>query len=198
LLDVPVRILTDPFTAIEKLISEAGLIFAPVKVHPHVFFPLYSMRGGSKRVPEKSGLNQWNTASRPRDPNEIYIPIPAWVHRKFDGFFPPHDGAFELTLPDETTMSAKVCQDNSKALMSNPNSALGKWLLRDVLNLREKELLNYDKLQTIGLDTVMIYKIDNEHFDIDFTRVGSYEKFEVENGENNESETDTTQDQDDE
>jgi len=95
-------------------------------------------------------------------------------------------------------MSAKVCQDNSKALMSNPNSALGKWLLRDVLNLREKELLNYDKLQTIGLDTVVIYKIDNEHFDIDFTRVGSYEKFEVENGENNESETDTTQDQDDE
>jgi len=198
LLDVPVRILTDPFSAVEKLISEAGLIFAPVKVLPHVFLPLYSMRGGAKRVPEKSGLNQWNAAGRPRDPNEIYIPIPAWVHRKFDGFFPPRDGAFELTLPDGTTMSAKVCQDNSKALMSNPNSALGKWLLRDVLNLREKELLNYDKLQTIGLDTVVIYKIDNEHFDIDFTRVGSYEKFEVENGENNESETDTTQDQDDE
>ena len=198
LLDVPVRILTDPFSAVEKLISEAGLIFAPVKVLPHVFLPLYSMRGGAKRVPEKSGLNQWNAAGRPRDPNEIYIPIPAWVHRKFEGFFPPRDGAFELTLPDGTTMSAKVCQDNSKALMSNPNSALGKWLLRDVLNLREKELLNYDKLQTIGLDTVVIYKIDNEHFDIDFTRVGSYEKFEVENGENNESETDTAQDQDDE
>lgn len=198
LLDVPVRILTDPFSAVEKLISEAGLIFAPVKVLPHVFLPLYSMRGGTKRVPEKSGLNQWNAAGRPRDPNEIYIPIPAWVHRKFEGFFPPRDGAFELTLPDGTTMSAKVCQDNSKALMSNPNSALGKWLLRDVLNLREKELLNYDKLQTIGLDTVVIYKIDNEHFDIDFTRVGSYEKFEVENGENNESETDTAQDQDDE
>src|SRR3989344_2726441 len=198
LLDVPVRILTDPFSAVEKLISEAGLIFAPVKVLPHVFLPLYSMRGGAKRVPEKSGLTQWNAAGRPRDPNAIYIPIPAWVHRQFDGFFPPRDGAFELTLPDGTTMSAKVCQDNSKALMSNPNSALGKWLLRDVLNLREKELLNYDKLQTIGLDTVVIYKIDNEHFDIDFTRVGSYEKFEVENGENNESETDTTQDQDDE
>ena len=198
LLDVPVRILTDPFSAVEKLISEAGLIFAPVKVLPHVFLPLYSMRGGVKRVPEKSGLNQWNAAGRPRDPNEIYIPIPAWIHRKFDGFFPPRDGAFELTLPDGTTMSAKVCQDNSKALMSNPNSALGKWLLRDVLNLKEKDLLSYDKLQAIGLDTVVIYKIDNEHFDIDFTRVGSYEKFEVENGENNESETDTTQDQDDE
>ena len=72
--------------------------------------------------------------------------------------------------------------------MSNPNSALGKWLLRDVLNLSECELLTYDKLQAIGLDTVVIYKTDNETYDIDFTRIGSYEKFLVENGENAENE----------
>ena len=105
---------------------------------------------------------------------------------------------FELTLPDRTTMSAKICQDNSKALMSNPNSALGKWLLRDVLNLRERQLLSYDKLQSIGLDTVVIYKINNGHYDIDFTRIGSYEKFEVENGENGGSEMEAMQDQDEE
>lgn len=198
LLDVPVRILNDPFAAIEKLISEAGLIFAPVKVQPHIFLPLYSMRGGAKNVPEKSGLNQWNAAGRPRDPNEIYIPIPAWIHRKFEGLFPPRDQAFELTLPDRSTMSAKVCQDNSKALMSNPNSALGKWLLRDVLNLKERELLTYGKLEAIGLDTVVIYKIDNEHYDIDFTRIGSYEKFEIENGENGTAEAEAMQDQDEE
>ena len=200
LLEVPVRILTDPFEAIEKLISEAGLIFAPVKPQPHVFLPLYSMRGGVKRVPEKSGLNQWNAGGRPRDPNEIYIPIPAWIHRKFEGFFPPRDQAFELTLPDRSTMSAKVCQDNSKALMSNPNSVLGKWLLRSVLDLKEGELLTYDKLQAIGLDTVVIYKVDNEHYDIDFTRIGSYEKFEIENGEDggSEGEAQAIQDQDEE
>jgi hypothetical protein len=141
------------------------------------------MRGGVKHVPEKSGLNQWNAAGRPRDPNEIYIPIPAWIHRKFPGFFPEREVPFELTLPDRNILNAKVCQDGSKALMSNPNSALGKWLLRDVLNLKEKELLTYDKLQAIGLDTVVIYKIDSEHYDIDFTRIGSYEKFEIENGE---------------
>jgi len=188
LLEVPVRILEDPFDQIEKLITEAGLIFAPIKVQPHVFLPLYSTRGGNKKVPEKSGLNQWNASGRPRDPNEIYIPIPAWVHRKFPNFFPPRDQAFQLTLPDRATMSAKVCQDNSKALMSNPNSALGKWLLRDVLNLSERELLTYDKIQAIGLDTVVIYKTDNETYDIDFTRIGSYEKFLVENGENAEEE----------
>jgi len=188
LLEVPVRILEDPFDEIEKLITEAGLIFAPIKVQPHVFLPLYSTRGGDKKVPEKSGLNQWNASGRPRDPNEIYIPIPAWLHRKFPNFFPPRDQAFELTLPDRATMSAKVCQDNSKALMSNPNSALGKWLLRDVLNLPEREMLTYDKLQAIGLDTVVIYKTDNETYDIDFTRIGSYEKFLNENGESGEEE----------
>lgn len=197
LLEVPVRILEDPFDQIEKLITEVGLIFAPIRVQPHVFLPLYSTRGGNKKVPEKSGLNQWNAEPRlnskkgthtPRNPNEIYIPIPAWIHRKFPNFFPPRDQAFELTLPDRATMSAKVCQDSSKALMSNPNSALGNWLLRDVLNLQENEILTYDKLQAIGLDTVVIYKTDNETYDIDFTRIGSYEKFLVENGENAEDE----------
>lgn len=186
LLEVPVRILEDPFDQIEKLITEAGLIFAPIKVQPHVFLPLYSTCGGNKKVPEKSGLNQWNASGRPRDPNEIYIPIPVWIHRKFTNFFPPRDQAFELALPDRATMSAKVCQDSNKALMSNPNSALGNWLLRDILNLREREILTYDKLQAIGLDTVVIYKTDNETYDIDFTRIGSYEKFLVENGENTE------------
>ncbi len=196
LLDVPVRVLDDPFGEIEKLISEAGLIFAPLKVQPHVFLPLYSMRGG-KHVPEKSGLNQWNAGGRDRHVNEIYIPIPAWIHKKFPGFFPDRDTAFELTLPDRSVLTASLCQDGSKALMSNPNQALGKWLLRDVLNLQEKELLTYEKLQNIGLDTVVVYKVDNEHFDIDFTRIGSYENFLIENDEA-EGDADIAEEQDEE
>jgi len=195
LLEVPVRILEDPFSQIDKLIEEGKLIFAPIKVQPHIFLPLYSMRGGVKHVPEKSGLNQWNASGRPRDPNEIYIPIPAWIHEKFPKFFPPRDEAFELTLPDRTAMSAKVCQDNSKALMSNPNSALGKWLLRDIMNLKERELLTYDKLQMIGLDTVVVYKIDSKTYDIDFTRIGSYEGFMIQNGKKADGE-DTEQEED--
>ena len=122
-----------------------------------------------------------SASGRPRDPNEVYIPIPAWLHKRFPNFFPPRDQSFELTLPDRNVMSAKLCQDNSKALMSNPNLALGKWLLRDVLNLRERELLTYQKLQTIGLDSVVVYKIDNERYDIDFTKIGSYERFATDN-----------------
>jgi len=183
LFEVPVKILSDPFDVIEKLISEQGLVFAPIKIQPHVFLPLYSLIGGEKKVSEKSGLNQWNAAGRLRNPNEIYIPIPAWIHKKFPKFFPARDQTFELILPDRNIMNAKVCQDNSKALMSNPNSVLGSWLLHDILNLQEKELLTYDKLESIGLDSVVVYKIDNETYDIDFTRIGSYEKFKFDNGE---------------
>lgn len=181
LLDVPVRILQDPFGEIEKLVSDAGPIFVPIKEQPRVFLPLYSMRGGAKHVPEKSGLNQWNASGRNRGSDETYIPIPAWIHKKFPNFFPPRDEPFELTLPDRNTMSAKVCQDNGKALMSNPNSVLGKWLLRDVLNLNEREILTYGRLQATGLDAVVVYKTDSHTFDIDFTRIGSYENFLAQN-----------------
>lgn len=187
LLKIPVKILEDPFSLIEKLIEKNGLIFSTIKIQPHVFLPLYSMRGG-KNVPERSGLNQWNAGGRTRKINEVYIPIPAWIHKKFPRFFPERDKVFALILPDRTSLSASVCQDGSKALMSNPNTILGKWILRDVLNLKEGELVTYEKLKTIGLDTVVVYKIDNKHYDIDFSRIGSYEDFLVENNKISSSE----------
>ena len=78
-------------------------------------------------------------------------------------------------------MSARVCQEGSKALMSNPNSALGEWLLQSVLNLKEKELLTYGKLEEIGLDSVVIYKTESGKYNIDFTKIGSYEQFRDKN-----------------
>lgn len=192
ILEVPVKILKDPFSTVEKLIKEEGLIFAPIKTQPHIFLPLYSVRGGVKSVQPRSGLNQWNAKPRfnrskgtytPRNLNELYIPIPAWIHRKFPNFFPARDKAFELMLPDRKSVVASICQDGGKALMSNPNEELGKWLLRDVMNIPNGELLTYEKLEKIGLDTVVVYKIDHEHYDIDFTSIGSYERFKEENDE---------------
>lgn len=180
---IPIRMMGDPIVQIEKLVNEAGPIFTPVKKQPHVFLPLYSMKGG-QHVPLSSGLNQWNANGRKRKPNEVYIPVPAWVHKKFKGFFPSSkDIVFELTLPDRTIMKASMCQQGLKALMSNPNTDLGKWILRDVLNLKEKEIVDYKKLQSIGLDTVVVYKVDKNTYDIDFAPIGSYEKFLSENGE---------------
>ncbi len=179
LLDFNVDILENPFKALENLfkVEEISLSSQQLRETDHIFLPLYSVRGGEKNVPERSGLNQWNAAGRTRDPNEVYIQIPAWIHQVYPDFFPPRDTAFTLLLPDKTEMSAKVCQENSKALMSNPNSALGQWLLRNVLNLAEWELLTYSKLERIGLDSVVIYKTEDGRYDIDFTKEGSYEEF---------------------
>ncbi len=179
LFTVPVEILNDPFEALEGLLKAENtkLIFAPLKSSLHVFLPLYSSRGFTKNVPERSGLNQWNAGGRDRGFEEVYLPIPAWIHKEYPDFFPGRDVPFTLVLPDGSEMSAKVCQDGSKALMSNPNSALGKWLLRDVLNLKEGELLTYTRLEEVGLDSVVIYKAGENRYDIDFTKIDSYETF---------------------
>jgi hypothetical protein len=185
LLDFNVDILDDPFDSLEKFLhgeEEVALAHGEPAEGEHIFLPLYSVSDGEKIVKEKSGLNQWNAAGRPRNPNEVYIQIPAWIHKTYPGFFPARDTAFSLILPNGKEMSAKVCQDGSKALMSKHNADLGQWLLRDVLNLKEGELLTYDKLQGIGLDSVVIYKNDDGRYDIDFTKLGSYESFKNEGG----------------
>lgn len=126
----------------------------------------------------KSGLNQWNAGGRKRHPDEVYIPIPSWIYNQFQGFFPPRDQPFNLILPSKKQLVAKICQDNSKALMTNPNQDLGKWLLRKLLKLKEFELLTCQKLEEIGIDSVKITKIDNQNFEIDFKKLGSFEEFE--------------------
>ena len=62
----------------------------------------------------------------------------------------------------------KICQDNGKALMSNPNKALGKWILRDVLSLKEGEVLTYQKLKELGIDSILITK--GKNYSINFIK----------------------------
>ncbi len=189
LLEIPVSILNDPYTLLEGLLIQEqalGLTFTPIDADlDHVFLPLYSVRKSygveGPQVQEKSGLNQWNASGRERNANEVYIPIPSSIHKIFPNFFPPRDTHFNLQLPNKENLIAKVCQDGSKALMSDPNKALGQWLLRDVLRLQEGELLTYQKLQDIGLDSVVIYKMNEGNYRIDFARLGSYEKFQIDN-----------------
>lgn len=182
LLEFDARIIKDPFEALEKILSLPAdkLVFSPLRESEHVFLPLYSTRK-EKNVPKRSGLNQWNAKGRPRHPNEVYIPIPAWIHSKFPGFFPLRDTNFDLLLPDRRKLKAKVCQENSKALMSDPNQALGEWILRKILKLKAGELVTYEKLEEIGLDSVVVYKINESTYDIDFTKIGSYKEFEQNN-----------------
>ena len=73
-------------------------------------------------------------------------------------------------------LSAKVCQADGKAIMSNPNYELGKWLLRDVFELPEGTLVTYEMLEKFGVDSVVFTKIDDRIYKIDFTNIGTYEE----------------------
>jgi|GEM_PF-1907484 len=70
----------------------------------------------------------------------------------------------------------KVCQQGGKAIMSNPNKDLGKWILRDVLKIPEKKVVKYKDLLEIGIDSVVFEKFDN-FYKLDFQKIGSYEFF---------------------
>lgn len=179
--EISVKIADDPYKLLED--SFRDFYFVPEQqnlIVDTIYLPLYSEKGYSKHVQEKSGLNFWNAGGRSRKSNEVYIPIPKAVNKKYPGFFPSRDKEFMLRIPDGSPpLKAKVCQDSDKALMTNPNSALGKWLLRDILGLKEKEHLTYPMLEEIGIDSVQIDKLVDGTYTINFKELGAYEEFKL-------------------
>ncbi len=128
---------------------------------------------------DRSGVNQWNAGGRKRDIGEVYIPIPIFIHKEYPDFFPKRDNPFKLEIPTGELFEAKVCQDNSKALMTNPNKALSDWLLRKVLQLKEGELATIEKLDRLGFDSIIITKHKKEEFKIDIMKTNTYRKFKT-------------------
>ena len=189
-----VEIMDDPYTCLMNLMPGAitetvAEYIAPPPVvanENQICLRLYSTKpNGTKYVAEKSGLNQWNGARfvrrtgeyKPRDPNELYIPYPAEDRRNTVGFFPDRDTIFNLRLPDGSEIPAKICQDDGKAIMSNPNNLLGEWLLRNVFELQEGTLVTYEMLQRFGIDSVIFTKHGDLNYSVDFAEIGTYEQF---------------------
>ena len=181
---LPIEIIEDPYTLLLELFENKELKPATdklVKGQNFVILPLYSTRNKDKKeVAKKSGLNQWNAEGRKRNFGEIYIPIPSELHKKYQNFFQKRDHYFNLQIPTGEIFSAKLCQENSKALMTNPNKALSDWLLRKVLQLKEGELATIEKLDKLGFDSVIILKTDNDHFKIDIMKTDTYNEFNTE------------------
>lgn len=157
-----------------------------VSVMEQVVLPLYSTKSSIlKTVPEKSGINQWNAGGRQRTFGEAYIPIPSLIHKLKPGFFPPRDQKFELHLPSGEIVSAKVCQDGSKALMSDPNTVLCNWLFSTIdgsysyaeSRMPRHKPYTYDDLARVGKDSVVVRKLDENVFELEFAPVGSFEEF---------------------
>ena len=153
---------------------------------PRICLRLYTFtKKHGKTVAEQSGLNQWNGyrknsktgAKKKRNINELYIPYPAPDRRRNEGFFPERGKKFQLTLPNGVTIPAKVCQDDGKAIMSNPNNLLGKWLLRDVFELPENTIVTYEMLEQFGIDSVIFTKHSDTEYSVAFSEIGTYEEF---------------------
>lgn len=160
-----------------------------------IYLPLYSDRDNT--VHQKSGLNAWNAASknpnspnpRPRPSDEVYIPIPIWIHQLFPHFFgfdaldPNQQDAtinnFKLHSP-VGVWNAIITQENSKGLETNPQSDLGKWLLRDVLKLKYDTVLTMDMLNKKGIDSVKITKIDETNFSIEIAPFNKFNQWKDE------------------
>jgi len=155
----------------------------------YVVLPLYSVRRGSKEVPEKSGLNQWNAAGRPRKFGEAYISVPIDIHKNCKGFF-PLGSKFKLFLPNtKEPAEASLCQSGYKALMTKPNDELCKWIFKVIdpkfsLSMYNKAPsrapYSYSDLETAGFDAVRVSKLKNQNrsgFEIQFEPIGAYEDF---------------------
>lgn len=183
---IPIKLISDPLSWVARYIGSSdepqtaerwGTYGADYR---SIVLPLYSVQGGTRHVPPKSGLNQWNASGRNRNVDEVYIPVPIAVHKNCDGFFPNNTtDRFQLELPSGEVLEAKLCQGGAKGLMSNPNKNLGRWLLRDVLRLRPGTLANIDQLNTIGIDSVLVTKKSDKLYRLDFARSGSYEDFQA-------------------
>ena len=181
-----VEIMDDPYTCLMNLMPgvTAETVATQVISQPvvpkenQICLRLYSTKSdGTKFVAEKSGLNQWNARGRKRHPDEVYIPYPAEDRERTCGFFPDRDTVFDLSMPDGTVIPAKVCQQDNKAIMSNPNKILGGWLLRNVLELQEGTLVTYEMLERFGIDSVIFTKHGDLNYSVDFAEIGTYEQF---------------------
>ena len=183
-----VEILEDPYNFLLSLkqnetIKNSSVNFVDTDIIDYVVLPLYSTK--TKRVEKKSGLNQWNADGRTRNKDEVYVSIPSWIHKDKQNFFiyntdDNKTAPFDVKLPNGNFLSMKVAQQGGKALMSNPNAALGKWILRDVLNLPYGYLVTKEQLDTIGIDSLKLSKMKDGTYCLDFLKSGSFEDFEEE------------------
>lgn len=189
---IPIKLYTDPFNLLEMIDIHNESKTEVEK--DFIYLPLYSDRSG--KVEEKSGFNAWNGASKSKGSNilrpnyEAYIGIPTWVHHFQNNFFGfnaldkqerDNSPSFNLHLPNQEVIQAIITQENGKSLQTNPQSILGKWILRDVLGLQARELLTYRHLQKLGVDSLKITKKDNENYKIELAEMNAFEKWKQEN-----------------
>jgi hypothetical protein len=128
---------------------------------------LITDKKGPLRVPERSGLNWGQRPEEGREPNQAYIPIPVSIQRS--GFFPERFIPFIIYTDDNKYLDCVRAQDNGKGLHTyRNNSFLGEYFRNRIhVPLGQKVVL--EDLYRYGRTDVVIYKIDDENYYMDFS-----------------------------
>lgn len=174
--------------------------YSDIRVYQEIYLPLYQDKKEGRIVSPCSGINIRHAKSKskgsniPRPEYEIEVRISKWIHYIYPKFFGINAldeneikneklNDFNLILPDGRILRGRVKQQGGKSLQTNPQGALGEWILKDVLGLKNREIVTWELLDTLGIDSLRVIKIDDKNFKITVAETGAYEKFKLNNKE---------------
>lgn len=192
---IPIKQFDDPF----ELIKMIKLPKCVKEICEEIYLPLYQDKKDGMKVSNCSGINIRHAKSKIKGSNrlrpeyEIEVRISKWIHIVFPKFFGIDAlnedevkdktlNDFKLVLPDGRELDGRIKQECGKSLQTNPQGALGEWILKDILGLTNRsDVVTMEYLETLGVDSLKVTKVDNKRFKITVAEVGAYEKFKLDN-----------------
>lgn len=124
-----------------------------------------SLLQANGEIHQKSGLN-WGQRDG-RDRNQAYIPVPSNVARA--GFFPPRGVHFTMITDDGEAFDCAIAQDGDKAIESTESNAILGRYFRDRLGVASGTFVSKQDVEAYGRTNVVIYRLDDETFYMDFS-----------------------------
>lgn len=192
---IPIQQFDDPFELIR-------MIDIPKEntevIYEEIILPLYQDKKEGPFVSPCSGINIRNSKSKnknsntPRPEYEIEVRVSTWIHHIYPKFFGINAfddneikdkelNDFDLILPDGRVLRGRIKQEKGKSLQTDPQGALGEWILKDVLGLKNREIVTMDYLNELGIDSLRVIKLNDKQFRITVAETGAYEKFKLDN-----------------
>lgn len=113
----------------------------------------------------RSGLN-WGQREG-REPNQAYIGLPAPIARS--GFFPLGKQHFSVVTDDNKQLILRVQQENDKAITTPMNNSLLGEYFRNRIGVANGAYVWRSDLERYGRTDVDFYKLDDEHYYMDFS-----------------------------
>lgn len=133
----------------------------------YIRLSLVTDKKGPLRVPEKSGLNWGQRPEYNREPNQAYISIPSTIQRL--DFFPERGTPFIVYTDDNQFLDCVRAQENGKGLHTYRNNSIIGEYFRNRLNIPLGNMVRLDDLDNYGRRDLIIYKIDDENYYMDFS-----------------------------